>query len=56
MDERSGISVHTDDSKQITRVKEIFTQAGAQDICTTGETATPKKSKASQVAYSQAHL
>src|SRR5450631_3136824 len=39
------ISVHTDNSEEITRAKEIFTQAGAQDICTTGEAATPKKSK-----------
>ena len=40
------ISVHTEDSKEITRAKEIFTQAGAQDICVTGEASTPKDSKA----------
>ena len=44
------ISVHTDDSKEITRVKEIFTQAGAQDICTTGETSTTKEDKATDRA------
>ena len=40
------ISVHTEDSKEITRAKDIFTKAGAQDICTTGEASTPKDSKA----------
>ena len=41
------ISVHTEDSKEIARAKDIFTKAGAQDICTTGEASTPKDSKAS---------
>ena len=36
------ISVHTENSEQITRVKEIFTNGGAQDICTTDESSTPK--------------
>ena len=36
------ISVHAENSDQITRAKDIFTNAGAQDICTTGESATPK--------------
>src|ERR1039458_750773 len=40
------ISVHTQISAEIKRAKEIFTQAGAQDICTTGETATAKEDKA----------
>ena len=40
------ISVHTEDSKEITRAKDIFTKVGAQDICTTGEASTPKDSKA----------
>src|SRR5450432_2778529 len=31
------ISVHADSSEEITRAKDIFTKAGAQDICTTGE-------------------
>jgi hypothetical protein len=40
------ISVHTDDSEAVTRAKTIFKEAGAQDICTTGEAATPKGSEA----------
>jgi hypothetical protein len=44
------ISVHTEDSKEITRAKDIFTKAGAQDICTTGEASTPKDSKATERA------
>ena len=39
------ISVHTENSKEITQAKEIFTQAGAHDICSTGEATTPKDSK-----------
>jgi hypothetical protein len=39
------ISVHTENSEEITRAKKIFTQAGAQDICTTGEASAPKASK-----------
>jgi len=39
------VSVHTEDSDEIKRAKEIFTQAGAQDICTTGEASTPKAGK-----------
>jgi hypothetical protein len=44
------ISVHTDNSDEIKRAKDIFTRAGAQDICTTGEASTPKEAEA---AYSQ---
>ena len=40
------LSVHTENSEEITRAKDIFTKAGAQDICTTGESSTPKKDKA----------
>jgi len=40
------ISVHTEDSQEIARAKDIFTQTGAQDICSTGEASTPKESKA----------
>jgi hypothetical protein len=40
------ISVHTENSEEITLAKDIFTKAGAQDICTTGEASTPKGSKA----------
>jgi hypothetical protein len=39
------ISVHTESSDEITLAKGIFTKAAAQDICTTGEASTPKKSK-----------
>lgn len=31
------LSVHTDNADEITRARDIFTQAGAQDICVTGE-------------------
>ena len=40
------LSVHTENSEEITRAKEIFTQAGAQDICTTGEASAPKPDSA----------
>src|SRR5580765_5225313 len=40
------ISVHTENSEEITAAKNIFTTAGAQDICTTGEASTPKEDKA----------
>jgi hypothetical protein len=40
------ISVHTESSEEISRAKDIFTKAGAQDICTTGEASTPKESQA----------
>ena len=39
------ISVHTENSEEISRAKDIFTKAGAQDICTTGESSPPKDSK-----------
>jgi hypothetical protein len=42
------ISVHTEDSKEITQARDIFTKAGAQDICTTGEASTPKDKKATE--------
>jgi hypothetical protein len=40
------ISVHTENSAEISRAKDIFTKAGAKDICTTGEASTPKEHKA----------
>jgi hypothetical protein len=40
------ISVHTENSEEISRAKDIFTKAGAQDICTTGEASTPTGNKA----------
>jgi hypothetical protein len=42
------LSVHTENSEEIKRAKEIFTNAGAHDICTTGETAAPKEPKAGE--------
>ncbi len=39
------ISVHTENSEEISRAKDIFTESGAQDICTTGEASTPKECK-----------
>jgi len=38
------ISVHTENSEEITQAKNIFTKAGAQDICVTGEASAPKAS------------
>lgn len=40
------ISVHTENSKEIDRAKEIFKNAQAEDICTTGEASTPKDMRA----------
>jgi hypothetical protein len=36
------LSVHTETSEEINRAKHIFVNAGAQDICVTGEAAAPK--------------
>jgi hypothetical protein len=36
------LSVHTENSEEITRAKAIFKAAGAQDICVTGDAAAPK--------------
>ncbi len=44
------ISVHTENSKEITAAKDIFTKAGAQDICSTGEASAPKPAKAAERA------
>src|ERR1039457_4065173 len=44
------ISVHTENSGEIGRAKDIFTKAGAQDICTTGEASAPKDMKATEQA------
>lgn len=35
------MSVHTENSEELTRAKNIFTRAGAQDICSSHESATP---------------
>jgi len=39
------LSVHTENSDEIVRAKDIFTRAGAQDICTTGEASAPDGTK-----------
>ena len=39
------ISVHTEDVGDIARAKDIFGQAGAQDICSTSEASTSKDGK-----------
>ena len=39
------ISVHTESSEEIARAKEIFNKAGAEDVCTVADSATPKPSK-----------
>jgi hypothetical protein len=36
------ISVHTEDHDEISRAKEIFKNAGAEDISSTGESSAPK--------------
>ena len=36
------ISVHTENSEEINKAKDIFTKSGAEDICTTGESSVPK--------------
>jgi hypothetical protein len=42
------ISVHTDDAGDIARAKDIFNQAGAQDICAAGEASIPKDNGATE--------
>lgn len=37
------LSVHTDDSDEVDRAKDIFKSAGAEDICTTSETSVPEE-------------
>jgi hypothetical protein len=41
------ISVHTENSDEAKRAKEIFTQAGAQDIRSTGEASPPRDERRS---------
>jgi hypothetical protein len=38
------LSVHTEDSEEIKIAEDIFKEAGAQDICRTGESTAPKPS------------
>ncbi len=46
------ISVHTENRDQISRAKDIFKNAGAEDISTTGESAAPK-AKSNDVKYAR---
>ncbi len=39
------ISVHTESSEEISRAKDLFTAAGAQDICVTGGASAAKNSQ-----------
>jgi hypothetical protein len=41
------ISVHTEDAEEVKRAKEIFKEAGAQDISSTGESSPPKQKDSS---------
>src|SRR6187402_1721323 len=48
------ISVHTEDSEEVKRAKEIFKEAGAQDISSTGESSPPQKKDNSDRSRSDA--
>ncbi|MFT3867503.1 MAG: hypothetical protein QM715_03285 [Nibricoccus sp.] len=41
------ISVHAEDSKSLTRAKDIFSELGGEDICSTSEAGAPRQDKAS---------
>jgi hypothetical protein len=43
------ISVHSEDSDEVKRAKEIFERAGAHDISSTGEESVPKKEQPAYV-------
>jgi hypothetical protein len=45
------ISVHTEDHDEVSRAKEIFKNAGAEDISSTGESSAPKE----KASYSTRH-
>ena len=47
------LSVHTENAEEIKRAKAIFTNAGAHDICTTGEATAPDAPKADKPAAYQ---
>ena len=49
------ISVHTENDEEITCASDIFTHAGAQDICTTGEAATPKRHEYNEPSTTPGH-
>lgn len=43
------ISVHTENAEEITQAEVIFARAGAQDICSTGETTTRADDRATEI-------
>jgi hypothetical protein len=45
------ISVHSENSKETARAKEIFEKAGATDIATTGEASVSDKDKRENAPY-----
>jgi hypothetical protein len=45
------ISVHVEDANDVKIAKATFAEAGAEDICTTGEAATPKETRAEKAEY-----
>lgn len=47
------ISVHTENSEEISKAKDIFKAAGAQDISSTGEASPPKPEKTPPHTYSE---
>lgn len=44
------VSVHASSAEEIAQAKDIFATTGAQDICSTGETATPKADITAKIA------
>jgi hypothetical protein len=49
------LSVHTESADEINRAKEIFTRAGAHDICTSGAASAPDAPKSTHDAGYRAH-
>ena len=47
------IAVHALDEEQIAQASDIFTDAGAQDICTTSEASIPKEATAANLKTDQ---
>lgn len=50
------LSVHTENSEEIKRAKEIFNNAGAEDICTIGEVTAPDAPKAGKCNGCAKHI
>ena len=45
------ISVHTENAEEVSCAEDIFTKAGADDVCTTGETTTPDEDIKTSAVY-----